>query len=115
MKYEEEIIAAFRYVWENQPEVFENSGAIAGLAELQEGLSLPNQSDKQIVAFLDKWCEDYKEVTDAVSEAFSRKIKLENNAPKQDSQDSNSLANLNPTITSVLRERQPKTGEGNSQ
>jgi hypothetical protein len=54
-------IKAFLEVWETQPELFEQTGAVGGLENLQtQIIKLRGQDNETVATTLKKWCKTYK-------------------------------------------------------
>ncbi|MCT7954256.1 hypothetical protein [Laspinema palackyanum] len=101
----EKLIADFLNVWDNQPEVFEATGAMAGLESLNAEMGeLEDLSNPAIATKIEELCEAYSGLAEAIIGA-SRKPKPK---PSESAQSEKVLDNRFPKLSQVLRERDRK-------
>jgi hypothetical protein len=105
------IIKAFLEVWETQPELFQETGAVDSLESLQtQIIKLRGQDNETVAKTLKKWCKTYKPLRNEVLEN-SRKPKLSRTQPEDRSQ---VLTNRYPELYQNLNERVPTPDTENS-
>ncbi|MEA5418776.1 hypothetical protein VB712_06020 [Spirulina sp. CCNP1310] len=112
----EQRIAAFWEIWETNPDnIWEKSGAIQGLPDLQERLvACQDQSDAQVANEIKQWCLSYPKLTQKLMDKVGeRKLRGGDNLPP--TTDYQPLDNLYPKITQILRTRLPKMGKQQGQ
>lgn len=98
----ERLIAGFLQVWDNNPEVFETTGAIAGLESLRAAArELREESNRAIADRIEELCEDYPGLAEAIVAANRKpKPKSVKSAPAV-----NVLDNRYPELSETLRDR----------
>lgn len=68
MNDDQAYISAFLQVFETQADLFEQVGAVAALANLNQTISeMADKSDEEVADAIAKWCEDYPEITKAIN------------------------------------------------
>jgi len=113
-------IAAFLEVWETNPDnIWQTSGAVQGLPELQKQLQdYQNQSDAELADALSQWCSDYEPLSRKILDKLGeRKLKGSDNlSPNTSDQTTHqALINQYPEITQTLRNWAPKMGTQGSE
>jgi hypothetical protein len=104
-------IKAFLEVWETQPELFEQTGAVGGLENLQtQIIKLRGQDNETVATTLKKWCKTYKPLRNEVLDT-TRKPNLSRTQPEDRSQ---VLTNRYPELYQNLNERVPTPDTENS-
>ncbi|XWK88684.1 MAG: hypothetical protein U7127_01070 [Phormidium sp.] len=102
----EKLINGFLKVWDDNPEVFENSGAIAGLDSMQKDIEKINQESLEYIAKrIEDLCDDYEGLAEAIL-AANRKPKPRKS---EDTSLENVLENRYPEISKALREKIEKS------
>ncbi|MFB2836256.1 hypothetical protein [Floridanema evergladense] len=102
----EKLINSFLKVWDVNPEIFEKTGAIAGLDSMQKDIEKINQESLEDIAKrIEDLCDDYEGLAEAIL-AANRKPK-----PKKskDTNLENILENRYPEIYKALREKIEKS------
>ncbi|WP_254566287.1 hypothetical protein [Oscillatoria sp. HE19RPO] len=105
----EETIEAFLQVWENKPDLFLSPDVTnEELDSLNKQItSSSDTSNAEIAKQIREWCKNHPTIRDAVR-AAPKKVKGYQNISTQES---HSLQNQYPKISSSLRERLPKITE----
>lgn len=67
MNDDQAYISAFLQVFETQPDLFEQVGAVAALPNLNQTISaMADNSDEEVANAIGKWCEDYPDISNAI-------------------------------------------------
>ncbi|OCR00194.1 hypothetical protein BCD67_21210 [Oscillatoriales cyanobacterium USR001] len=106
MNDDQAYIAAFLQVFETQPELFEQVGAVAALPNLNQTLSaMADNSDEEVANAIGKWCEDYPKITKAID------LKNRKPEPKPRNKEGQEprLTNLYPQLPEHLKKRIPNS------
>lgn len=100
-------ISAFLQVFETQPDLFEQVGAVAALANLNQTISdMGDKSDEEVADAIGKWCEDYPKIANAIN--LKKDKKWEPQPTKQESQEPK-LTNRYPELPESLKKHLPNS------
>jgi hypothetical protein len=103
---DEQFISGFLAVFETQPEVFEQVGAVDDLANLSNTISqMANKSNNEVADAIGDWCANYPKITDEINK-FERKLIPE--ATKKEAQEPK-LSNRYPQLPENLKKRLPNS------
>jgi hypothetical protein len=108
MTDDEEFIAGFLEVFENNPQIFvEQPGAVDALKNLSNTISdMTDKSNEEVADAIGEWCEEYPDITNEINSIISRK--LEPKPIKKEGQEP-MLSNRYPSLPENLRNRLPKS------
>ncbi|KOR36479.1 MULTISPECIES: hypothetical protein [Planktothricoides] len=108
----QDLIAAFLEVWDSNPDnIWQSSGAIQGLDQLNDSLAAcQDKSDLELANELGKWCASYPQLTQKVMDKLGeRKLKgSDNDSPNTED---TAYKNIYPKIPEILLTRAPKMGK----
>ena len=106
MNDDQAYISNFLQVFENQPDLFEQVGAVVALANLNQTISeMGDKSDEEVADAIAKWCEDYPEITKAINLKDRKPEPKPRNKEGQEPR----LTNLYPQLPEHLKKRLPNS------
>jgi len=109
---DEQFISASLQVFETQPEVFEQFGAVDALANLNNTISqMADSSNQEVADAIGNWCEDYPEISNEINlidikGGNDRKLKPQ---PTKTEGQNERLSNRYPELPENLKKRLPKS------
>ncbi|MEG4912855.1 hypothetical protein [Microcoleus sp. B7-D4] len=107
MNDDQRYISAFLQIFETQPEVFEEVGAVEDLANLNQTISqMVDESDEEVADTIGTWCKKYPKIRDTLRSIINRKLKPE--PTKKEAQDPK-LSNRYPELPENLRKHRPNS------
>ncbi|MEG3976684.1 hypothetical protein QT970_18970 [Microcoleus sp. herbarium8] len=103
---DEQFISGFLAVFETNPEVFEQAGAVDDLANLSNTISqMADKSNNEVADAIGYWCANYPKITDEINN-FIRKPKPQ--PTKKEAQEPR-LLNRYPELPENLKKRRPNS------
>jgi len=111
MTDDEEFIAGFLEVFENNPQIFvEQPGAVDALKNLSNTISdMTDKSNEEVADAIGEWCEEYPAITNEINKINSTSSRrLEPKPIKKEGQEP-MLLNRYPSLPENLRNRLPKS------
>ena len=108
MTDDEEFIAAFLEVFENNPQIFvDQLGAVDALNNLSNTISeMTDKSNEEVADAIGEWCEEYPNITNEINSIIIRKLKPK--PIKKEGQEP-MLSDRYPSLPENLRNRLPKS------
>ncbi|MBS0015147.1 MAG: hypothetical protein KFF72_02035 [Arthrospira sp. SH-MAG29] len=112
----QDLIAVFLEVWESNPDnIWQSSGAIQGLEQLNDSLAAcQDKSDLELANELGKWCASYPQLTQKVMDKLGKR-KLSGSDNDSPNTGDTAYKNIYPKITEILLTRAPITGKKEGQ